>query len=154
MPRPAFGFAVLIVTGTALNAQMPAPTNLKVLPRTLTRPEVTRIMRGFTQGLGVRCQHCHVGEGNDLSKFDFASDAKPTKETARKMLAMVMEINTTHLAGVGEPVIAAAPAAAPGTAPAPKVTCYTCHCGTTKPLIAAPPATPGIADPLMVAHRR
>ena len=34
-------------------------------------------MRGFAGGLGVRCQYCHVHEGNqpnNLSTFDFASD--------------------------------------------------------------------------------
>jgi len=151
MRRFGLVFTALLVAGTALAAQpfdpaqggpsevegqQPAPVNLKVLPKNMPRPEVVRIMRTFTSGLGVRCQHCHVGEGNDLSKFDFASDAKPTKEVARKMLTMVMDINAKHLAGVGEPV-AAAPAGAP---PALKVTCYTCHRGTTKPLTAPPPA--------------
>ena len=126
-----------------VEGQQPAPVNLKVLPKDMPRPDVVRIMRTFAQGLGVRCQHCHVGEGNDLSKFDFASDAKPTKETARKMLTMVMEINNKHLAGVGE-----APAAG-----ANKVTCYTCHRGTTKPLTVAPPAPPGLAA-LMQGKRR
>jgi hypothetical protein len=81
-------------------------------------------MRSFTWALDVRCEHCHVGEGNDLSKFDFAADTKPTKLTARKMLQMTTAINGELLAGVGEP----APAGAP------KVTCYTCHRGSTKPL--------------------
>ena len=65
----------------------------------MTRGEVTQVMRGFTRALGVRCQHCHVGEGNDLSKFDFASDAKPQKEIARKMMLMATDINGKHLAG-------------------------------------------------------
>lgn len=153
MRRCGYVLVVMFAVGAAVHAQdqapppqpqppqqtqrppQPAPKNLMVLPSTMTRQEVVRVMRGFTSGLGVRCQHCHVGEGNDLSKFDFASDAKPQKETARAMLLMVMDINTKHLAGVGEP----AAAAAPGEAPAPKVTCYTCHRGTTKPLTAPPP---------------
>ncbi len=148
-----FGYALVVITvlgltGLSVRAQdqppppppppqqaSRAPVNLKVLPKDMPRQQVVRVMRGFTSGLGVRCEHCHVGEGNDLSKFDFASDAKATKEVARKMLTMVMEINGKHLAGVGEP--AAAPAA--GGAPAQKVTCYTCHRGTTKPLTAPPP---------------
>src|SRR5688500_2427162 len=166
MRRFGFVFTPLLVTGTALAAQpidsaqggpsaiegqQPAPVNLKVLPKDMPRPEVVRIMRTFALGLGVRCQHCHVGEGNDLSKFDFASDAKPTKEIARKMLTMVMEINNRHLAGVvvpappapapdaAAPPPAAPPAAAAGQPPAPRVTCYTCHRGALKPLTAAPP---------------
>lgn len=128
-------FAFIQSGTTAVAGQQPAPTNLMVLPKDMTRQEVVQVMRGFTRALGVRCQHCHVGEGNDLSKFDFASDEKPAKDIARTMLTMVGEINAKYLAGVGEP----APAA-PGGAPAPKVTCYTCHRGATKPLTSAPPA--------------
>lgn len=113
----------------------PPPKNLKVLPKDTPRPEVVRLMRTFTRALGVRCQHCHVGEGNDLSQFDFASDAKPTKEIARKMMTMVMDVNQKYLAGVGEP---SAPAAE-GQPALPKVTCFTCHRGATKPLNAPPP---------------
>jgi photosynthetic reaction center cytochrome c subunit len=120
--------AAIVLATSALTAQQAAPKNLKVLPKDMPRPQVIQIMRGFTRALGVRCQHCHVGEGDDISKFDFASDDKAAKEVARKMLTMVMEINGKHLAGVGEP-----PAAG-----ASKVTCYTCHRGTTKPLTAAP----------------
>ena len=149
MRRLGFAFIALAATGTVLSAQQPAPKNLKVLPKEMTRQEVTRVMRTFTAGLGVRCQHCHVGEGNDLSKFDFASDAKPTKEIARKMLLMVKDVNDKHLAGVVVPPPPAAPdAAAPATPPAtppaaapagPKVTCFTCHRGALKPLTAPPP---------------
>jgi hypothetical protein len=141
MRRLGFVFIALIAAGTVLSAQQPAPKNLKVLPKEMTRQEVRRIMQSFTTGLGVRCTHCHAGE--DPSQLDYASDAKPTKEVARKMLAMVVDINTKHLAGVGEP-----PAAG-----ANKVTCYTCHRGTTKPLTAPPPAAPGIAA-LMQGKRR
>jgi len=126
-----FVFAI-VQSGTTAVAGQQAPTNLMVLPKDMTRQQVTQVMRGFTRALGVRCQYCHVGEGNDLSTFDFASDAKPTKEIARTMLTMVEEINTKFLAGIGEP-------AAPGAAPAPKLTCYTCHRGATRPATAPPP---------------
>ncbi len=118
---------LLAVAVTPLVAQQnPIPekfTNLKVLPATITRQELVPVMRDFAMQLGVRCEHCHVGEGNDLSKFDFASDAKPTKATARKMWTMVMSVNETL--GVE-----------PGGAK--KVTCYTCHRGSIRPLTAAP----------------
>ena len=62
----------------------PAPKNLQVLPKDTTRQQINPIMRGFTRALGVRCPYCHVGEeGADMSTFDFASDEKPTKKTAR-----------------------------------------------------------------------
>jgi hypothetical protein len=120
------------------------PTNLQVLPKDLTTVQVTRIMRTFTVGLGVQCDHCHV------SQQDRASDDKKEKKTARKMLQMVMAINDQYLKDVGEPPAAVMPPApeappAPGALPAlpaQKVTCYTCHRGATKPLT-APPAGGG-----------
>jgi hypothetical protein len=103
-----------------------APTNLQVLPKDTPRPQVIAMMRTFTSGLGVQCEHCHVG--SDPQSMQYAADDKPTKATARKMIQMVMAINTQFLQGVGDP-------AAPTT---PKVTCYTCHRGALKPLTAAP----------------
>ena len=100
-----------------------APKNLEVLPRDWTRAQVIEVMRGWTGSLGVRCQHCHVGEeGKPLSEFDFASDAKPTKQRAREMLLMLEEVNRR---------LAAMPSlhdGAPVTA-----SCYTCHRGMPRP---------------------
>jgi len=113
----------------------PPPKNLQVLPKDMTRQQVTQIMRGFTRGLGVRCPFCHVGEeGADLSTFDFASDEKPNKKAARLMLKMVTDVNQ-QLASVGDK-----------PAGEPRVTCYTCHRGAEKPLT-APPQQPGGALP-------
>lgn len=108
--------------------QNPIPenfTNLQVLPVGTDRGALVATMRNFAIGLGVRCEHCHVGEGNDLSQFDFASDNKATKGVARQMLRMAMAINGTHLEGIGDP------------SEAPKVTCFTCHRGELKPATAA-----------------
>jgi hypothetical protein len=122
---------VLAVATTKTSAQDPPPAggqgaplqNLQVLPKEMTRPEVTALMRSFTAALGVQCNHCHVGTPQERFKDDL-----PTKATARKMLKMVMAINEDPL-GVkkGEPN---------------KVTCYTCHRGALKPLT-APPAGGG-----------
>lgn len=123
---------VVVVSAVAVRAQQnPIPetyTNLQVLPKDISRAQLVPVMRNFAQHLGVRCEHCHVGEGNDLSKFDFASDARPAKATARKMLAMVRTINGTLLEGVGT-------APAPGTN---RVTCFTCHRGARTPLTSPP----------------
>ena len=117
--------------GVNPDAQQQLPTtftNLQVLPKDIPQRPLIDLMRSFALGLGVRCEHCHVGEGNDLSKFDFASDAKATKATARRMLRMMITINDDLLAGIGEPP-------PPGSR---KVTCFTCHRGETKPLMQPP----------------
>ena len=65
-------------------------------------------MNGWAFALGKDCQFCHV-QGN------FASDDKPEKATARKMVAMVMDVNKNHFGG--------------GQA----VRCFTCHQGSNHP---------------------
>ena len=125
---------IAIPDAVATRAQQnPIPetfTNLQVLPKDISRPDLVAMMRGFSGQTGSRCSHCHVGEeSQDLSEYDFASDARPLKAVARKMMLMVRAINGPLLEGVGT-----APAAA-----APKVTCYTCHRGAKKPLTAPPP---------------
>jgi len=120
----AVALVAALASTTTLRAQIPQNfTNLQVLPKDIARPELLATMKSFALNLGVRCEHCHVGEGNDLSKFDFAADTKPAKGIARRMLRMTMDLNK-QVAEVGEP-------AAAGT---PKITCYTCHRGATKPL--------------------
>jgi Photosynthetic reaction centre cytochrome C subunit len=111
-------------------------TNLKVLPADITRQRLVDIMRGYARGLGVRCEHCHLGEGNDLSKFDFASDDRPAKAIARKMIGMLASINE-QLAKVGDPALE-------GT---DKATCFSCHRGEKKPLTAPPAPGRGGASP-------
>lgn len=109
--------------------QNPIPekyTNLQVLPKDIPRAELVPIMRSFALGLGVRCEHCHVGEGNDLSKFDFAADTKAPKAVARQMMRMLDRIQREDLKGVGDP------------ARQPKVTCFTCHRGERTPAVTRP----------------
>jgi hypothetical protein len=100
-------------------------TNLQVLPKDVPVREMVNLMRSFALGLGVRCQHCHVGEGDDLSQFDFASDAKPTKLLARNMMRMTTEIDARVSSLVKS-----------GTGP--RVTCFTCHRGALKPETVVP----------------
>ena len=128
--------SVVVLVGIAptLGAQQwtpPTPTNLQVLDKSTSTRDLIGTMKGFTRGLGVRCQHCHVYKGddpNDLATFDFASDDKPEKRTARTMLRMLAAINNDYLKGVGEP--------APDGKP--RVTCYSCHRGEKKPLTDRP----------------
>jgi hypothetical protein len=139
----AFGVSVAFAQTSAPPA--PAPfaeppyKNLKVLPQDITRPQLISTMKLFAQSLGVRCTYCHIGdEGKPLSTFDFASDAKAKKLTARKMLAMVHRINEQDF-GVRD-------------FSQVKVTCFTCHRGTTKPAT-FPPADAPVPPPPAKSER-
>lgn len=100
------------------------PENLEVLPEDIGAGGLRDVMRGFADALDVRCEHCHVGEG-DLADFDFAADDKETKQIARVMMRMVQAINAEHLADLGELGRPAAERA--------EVGCVTCHRGAERP---------------------
>lgn len=107
--------------------QFPPDTleNLQVLPEDMEVRELIRVMRGFAVGLGVRCQHCHVGEeGQRLAEFDFVSDDKPEKRKARDMIRMVAQINERYLAELED-----------RDTPAVDVSCVTCHRGQARPVL-------------------
>lgn len=98
--------------------------NLKVLPKDIPQRQLINLMRSFTGALGVRCPYCHVGrEGMPLDSFDFASDKKRTKRTARIMLQMVRRIDDSTLTQIPE-----------RPTPNVKVTCFTCHRGVNRPM--------------------
>jgi len=63
-------------------------TNLKVLPTTITKPELMGVMKQFAVTIKVRCSYCHA-VSDDLSEGSFASDEKPTKEEARKLMRLI-----------------------------------------------------------------
>jgi len=113
---------LLVLLSTVAAAQVPDKfTNLKVLPKDISKAALSDTMRGFAFSLGVRCQHCHAGpEGPTLAGVDFASDEKETKRTARAMLQMVEAINRDHVGKLGR----AAPV---------RVECATCHHGLNRP---------------------
>lgn len=136
MPKPSWTMLLTLIAGLApaVQAQIPDSfVNLKVLPKDITRPQLVQVMRGFTSALGVRCQFCHLGEeGASLSTFDFKSDEKPTKRTARVMMQMVHDINQnltqldtiSHTHGDDEHTHAADRI---------EVQCVTCHHGQSRP---------------------
>ncbi len=103
------------------------PKNLKVLPQETRGAQLGQIMRGFASSLDVRCEHCHVGEGPDLTKFDFSSDQKITKRKARVMIEMVQAINRDHIAK-----LTTLDDSSQGRV---EVTCMTCHRTQARPLM-------------------
>lgn len=140
MIRPIQGKNLLLIVGVILivivglrsfgqqgREREDAPKNLKVFAKTTSGEEIKKIMKTYTKSLGVKCDHCHVGkqqEGRPFPKFDFASDEKPEKEIARKMIVMVDSINLNFLGKIKIDDI-----------DAEKITCVTCHMGNLKPLV-------------------
>jgi hypothetical protein len=105
----------------------PPPQNLQVLSKDISREELIATMRGYTAGLGVQCNYCHVQEGRG-GRNDFATDEKAPKKTARVMITMMNHVNETLASGLGKPV-----------ADITKVQCATCHRGEAIPKNPPPP---------------
>lgn len=85
--------------------------NVQVL-KGLSHDEIVWAMGFISQSLGVTCEHCHVRNG---AGFQLELDDKPEKKTTRKMLLMTNSINDQAFEGQQ------------------RVTCATCHNGSTKP---------------------
>ena len=122
MSRASVAAWVLLAATGGAAAQIPDKyTNLQVLPKDITKPDLINTMREMAGSLGMRCVNCHVGPDN-LEGMDFATDEKATKRTARVMLRMVAEINGTLLKGIET-----------GRTETTRVRCITCHRGVTVP---------------------
>jgi photosynthetic reaction center cytochrome c subunit len=81
--------------------------NIQVL-KDIPADQVIPTMRVIAGSLGVGCNFCHVQ--------DRSSDEVMNKQTARKMISMMMDINKANFNARQE------------------VTCYTCHKGTNDPV--------------------
>lgn len=95
--------------------------NLKIFPKDTTRQRLMGAMQSFNRSLGVKCDYCHVD--------DKSSDEKPEKNIARNMMKMLTSLHQSgkdYFPGDG----------------AAKVTCWTCHRGSAKIELPAPPAPP------------
>jgi len=88
----------------------------------LVGADIPATMQGFVAALGLlekgTCAYCHVE--------DRSSDEKKPKQVARRMVTMMRSINATFPDGQQH------------------VTCYTCHRGTTTPLMV--PELPGLGQ--------
>ena len=114
----------------------PPPTNLKVLPKTLTGDQVHDIMHKWEGQLGVECNTCHAVDPNKKRPdgrpvLNFADDSKPEKETARQMLRMTIELNQNYTSKVESKQN--------NEASAKEVSCGTCHRGHFDPPAFVPP---------------
>jgi hypothetical protein len=84
-----------------------APKNLKILPKTMSKADIKKLMKGVASSLGVQCDHCH-----DTDAFEKDTEKK---EVARKMMTMTGDINQKFFKGEA------------------KVGCITCHNGQKAP---------------------
>ena len=84
--------------------------NIQVL-KGMPDSQLLPVMHLMRTALGVRCEYCHIAENGK-----YWMDEKPAKQTARRMIQMVFDINKANFNG--EPV----------------VTCNSCHRGSTKPV--------------------
>ena len=121
MPRLArFIFLLAMALPVIITAQesrpLPPNENVKILTELQGQP-LRAEMKRIAAALGVECDHCHV-QGN------FASDEKLPKRVGRRMIEMTKSINAQsfpkYQVKEGESVLG-------------RVTCMTCHQGTTTP---------------------
>jgi Photosynthetic reaction centre cytochrome C subunit len=100
--------------------------NLKILPKNISPDDLDKVMDSYKLALGVKCGYCHAPSQDSTSHhLDFASDAKPEKEIARKMMKMTIRINKKYFSynknDQGQAI--------------PTVECMTCHRGKQHPAI-------------------
>jgi len=115
-----------IVLGIAATKPPDPPKwkNLKILPKNITPEQLDKVMDNFKAALGVKCGFCHAPSKDTAQKWpDFASDEKPEKLIARKMMKMTNKINKKYFKdnknAQGEFVAA--------------IECMTCHRGKEHP---------------------
>ena len=121
-----------IALGTLLGGSSVAQTAEPTTPGIAESPTITVLkglmvpqfeveMRHFVQALGMNCGGCHA-RGN------FASEDNPRKQTARKMIEMTRALNQRYFPGFTP---------AEGETTLGRITCYTCHQGSTQPKTSA-----------------
>src|SRR5271154_634384 len=103
-------------TETAQKPQMAEDVfkNVQVL-RGISVDEFMDTMGFFAAALSLNCTDCHVKEAND-NWAKYADDTR-LKQTARKMVLMVRNINQANFGGK------------------PEVTCYSCHRSSNRPKV-------------------
>jgi Photosynthetic reaction centre cytochrome C subunit len=92
--------------------------NLQVLKGLgLRQSQLSNLMNFMAVSIGEKCEFCHVFNGRDpktgYRNWVYESDEKPEKQTARRMLQMVLTINGSNKVDFTQN----------------SVTCFTCHRG-------------------------
>ncbi len=85
--------------------------NIKVLTG-MPQSQLIPVMNFMSASLGRRCNFCHV---NKDGQWDYASDEKPEKASAREMIKLVLDLHKQKFHGADE------------------ISCYTCHRGQPHP---------------------
>jgi hypothetical protein len=109
--------------------------NIQVL-KGLPQSQLLPVMNYVNVSLGVECTFCHVKKDGN---WDYASDEKPEKATAREMIKMVLNVNKTTFKGANE------------------VACNTCHRGRSHPagnISLSLPKAPAPAPPTPTAESK
>src|SRR5438477_4170982 len=88
--------------------------NVQVL-KGIPADEFMSTMGVFSAALGMSCEDCHAA--NDSKWENYALDASPRKQTARRMIQMVTTINKDNFFG------------------RQMVTCWSCHRGSDHPKV-------------------
>lgn len=88
--------------------------------KSLTVPEIKKVMRPMANSIGVDCDYCH-------NEQNYASDEKPAKDFARHKIQMIEWLNVKYR-----------PSGAKW-----EYSCYSCHRGRVRPVPSAPPAARG-----------
>ena len=129
---------VAIVALTSMKAEEEHKfKNLKVLPKNITDKQLDNVMDEWAHSLGVHCNFCHVRNEAE-KKMDFANDAKPEKEMARKMYKMMNKINQKYFEAKKDSL---------GMVMKSGVNCYTCHRGESHPEVKVPEGKKGPGGP-------
>ena len=90
--------------------------NVTVL-RGIPVAEFMGTMGVFSAALGFSCEDCHTASSNDWANY--AADVSPRKQMARRMVAMMTELNKQYFGG------------------RQVVTCFSCHRGSNRPTVTA-----------------
>ena len=93
--------------------------NIRVL-KDLPADQLIPTMHRFNVSLGVHCDFCHVVKPNHTG---FELDDKPAKQTTRKMILMVQDMNKREKVLAGQS------------------TCFMCHHGQPRPDLRPPTAS-------------